>query len=649
MLWLAAAPRKHLQWRRASAAAGTTLQPLNSGRAVRLRMAQCHNDAHCSKGADACGGDKKSPPGTSATLAGNQWCLTRRRGEADQEASAGERSSLGGSVARDAPGQVRSPVPAVATDSSKPAAMHWGFSPIPFVARGRSMPGQRLLPCSPEDASILASSQSKYPSPQEVEGGIIVRIIAAKDAHKVTSPVLRVVRNRQYGIRKGERLRLALGGAFFSAVLTSLGVWQLRRMEEKKQLIEYRRSHLAMQPTVIVSSPFPWTLEAAANSEKRKRHESAQPEVLPSGLAKPPVGRGIEASALATGASTSALKATSSLPETCIASADPQQQPGCETASIKCVNVSRKDGDATGLPETRRQRSGRLLASASPDDVENAVTAWAYTPVVLHGILDSSTELLVGPRPGLDVGNPGYCVVSPLRLQDGSVILVNKGHLPVKLAKLPPFPRAVDEESELFALVQQQRRQLARQQTAALQQPEEQVKYLQQQQPRLRYVDSGSQQRLEQLQELAGSRTEPVGAVTVRGVLEPGEVANSSFKSLMLKNRPQDGQFLVVNPKDLVEAVPGVPNRAEAGLLMVNAYSIVYDDDLLHSSTDTTGSVSRVANMFMSYQQKQKADYLLFYADEHTHFNYACQWFLMGLCTAAMTLYKIVEVSRWRW
>ncbi|KAL8438984.1 hypothetical protein Efla_006929 [Eimeria flavescens] len=506
----------------------------------------------------------------------------------------------------------------------------WGFAPIPFVARGRSMPGQRLLPCTREDVAILANAETKYPSPQEVDSGIVVRIIAAKDVHNVTSPVLRVVRNRQYGIRKGERLRLALGGAFFSAVLCALGAWQLRRMEEKKNIIEYRRSHLAMQPTVILTSPFPWTVEAALSSEKSRREEN-----IPQGECEDAGGH----------ASVGVERGSEGRAAT-IQARDAAVTQGLDKSGSGCASA-----DEEGRPPSdyRGRRSGSLLASCSRSNVENALAAWAYRPVVVHGVLDSSTELLVGPRPGLDVGNAGYCVVSPLRLKDGSVLLVNKGHLPVKLAKLPPFHKAVNED-DIAAFVHQQHLQLARARAVSLQQPEEQLDSMQQAQPRKKYVDFGSRQRLEQLQELAGSRTEPIASVTVRGILEPGEIANSSFKSLMLKNRPQDGQFHVVNPKDLAEATPGIPNRAEAGLLIVNAYSIVYDQDVLPSNTQTNTGASdgplTVANRFLSYQQKQKADYLLFYADENTHFNYACQWFLMALCTAAMTIYKVIEVTR---
>ena len=32
----------------------------------------------------------------------------------------------------------------------------------------------------------------------------------------------------------------------------------------------------------------------------------------------------------------------------------------------------------------------------------------------------------------------------------------------------------------------------------------------------------------------------------------------------------------------------------------------------------------------LPFAMKHKEDYLLFWADEHTHFNYAMQWFGMG-------------------
>lgn len=636
MLELAVSFRGTLRSRGAPRVAQGSLGPLSSGKAFQLQLARRCKAVHSGNGGDAGARDIRLSAGGSTFLAETKEDETTQI-ETDRDASTRMGTKYATPV-EEGGGDHRHAFPVTASQELKQAAAsNWGFPPIPFVARGRSMPGQRLLPCTREDAAILSNAQSKYPSPQEVEGGIIVRIIAARDAHRVTSPVLRVVRNRQYGIRSGERMRLALGGAFFTAALVSLGVWQLFRMEEKRKLIEYRRSHLAMQPRIILSSPFPWTLEAAASSEKRQRQADQEAGTVPAPRVSP-------VALSATGFSSRASEAPPPTQQTSTASGE---LAGGHAACTGCPGISQGQGNEK--LNARGLCSGSLLAAASADDVEKAVAAWAYTPVVVRGVLDSTTELLVGPRPGLEMGNPGYCVVSPLRLQDGSVILVNKGHLSLKLAKLPPFARAVSGQDNLASVVNSQRQLLAKQQTLGSPQAFRQVEQMQQQNVSRQYLDLGLKQHLERLQEVAGSRTEPVGTVTVRGILEPGEVANSGFKSLMLKNRPHDCQFLVLNPKDLVTATPGVPNRREASLLMVNAYSIVYDEDVPQSYNGITGSILKTADRFRSYEQKQKADYLLFYADEHTHFNYACQWFLMGLCSAAMTIYKLVEVSRWRW
>lgn len=508
--------------------------------------------------------------------------------------------------------------------------------PTPFVARGRFMPGQRLLPCTKEDTEILVRCQGKYVSPQDVEGGIVVRVLSAKDAQRVTSPVLRVVRNRQFGIRKGERTQLALFGGLFVCAFASLGLWQLRRMEEKKQIIAHRRQNLAKPPTEIRGSPFPWTLEAAACSGDSPFSSPLGSETLR------PDGSDDSGSS----------------------------EDRCEPSSVEPVASGAKAVAASSSAEERisaaagERSASLLLKSVSSEAVQRAVHAWAYRPVVVRGVLDGTTELLVGPRPGLELGSPGYCVVSPLRCADGSVILVNKGHLPYKLAKLPPFQEYCGEAKQ--PPFQESNPKSTR---TALQYEKlnESLYDLHNSNSSRPYLNPGYSQSLENVQLLVGCRSEPVDTVTVRGVLEPGELVTSGFKAFMLQNRPQDCAFVTVNPKDLANATPGVPNLTECSLMMINAYSITYDRDVNDTVTNgmeakSNNSIflpdacgkgshksSNVRNRFASYQQKQKEDYLLFYADEHTHFNYACQWFLMGICTAAMTIYKLIEVSRWRW
>ena len=92
-----------------------------------------------------------------------------------------------------------------------------------------------------------------YPRPFEVEGSVIIRRQDCEPAlharlvrlsDPVTSPVGRMVRNRQFGIRRNEKwqllatgfvrildLSLKLEPEVCFLLVSSLGAWQLRRSE----------------------------------------------------------------------------------------------------------------------------------------------------------------------------------------------------------------------------------------------------------------------------------------------------------------------------------------------------------------------------------------------------------------------------------
>ncbi|CAE7261706.1 surf1, partial [Symbiodinium sp. CCMP2592] len=169
----------------------------------------------------------------------------------------------------------------------------------------------------------------------------------------VTSPVARTVRNRQYGIRGDEKWQLLATGAASFLLVASLGMWQLKRMKWKKELIEMRRQRLAMPRIQVTGSPFPW---------------------------------------------------------------------------------------------------------------KDQVPDFIYRVVEVRGVFDHNNEMHVGPRPGADESGettPGVLVVTPLRLEDGSTVMVNRGHLPahrLDRATRPEVPtwvrvRGVLEEGEIPNLI----------------------------------------------------------------------------------------------------------------------------------------------------------------------------------------------------
>lgn len=69
-----------------------------------------------------------------------------------------------------------------------------------------------------------------------------------------------------------------------------------------------------------------------------------------------------------------------------------------------------------------------------PDDLSQIQE---YQPVILHGVYLHDHEMLLKPR--VENGKAGYHVVTPLREQDGRIVLVNRGFADDK--SLTTFPR----------------------------------------------------------------------------------------------------------------------------------------------------------------------------------------------------------------
>uniref|UniRef100_A0A0G4FSH5 SURF1-like protein n=1 Tax=Chromera velia CCMP2878 TaxID=1169474 RepID=A0A0G4FSH5_9ALVE len=324
----------------------------------------------------------------------------------------------------------------------------------------QGVPGQVLYPATPEDIEILRDSVHKYPIPMEMEGSTVIRIVRLSDP--VTSPVGRSVRNRIYGTRKGEKYKFLVYGIVVTLALIGAGVWQLKRMKWKADLIEMRRERLAMPRVKVDGTPFPWT--------------------------------------------------------------------------------------------------GKM-------------DEWAYRTVELHGVYDLAREMKIGPRPGLVFNNPGYNIVCPMILEDGSKILVNRGHISFDQAD-PEYRHEVPEW------------------------------------------------------------------LTVRAVVDPGEIPFVGTSWKRFKNRPADKLFVFIEPKDL-NALSGARNFEECGQAVLNAYDVMYDDD-------RGVPPKKRRKRHWCFSMRGKDEYFCFWADEHVHFMYALQWFAMAALTAGMTVWKFIEVSRWK-
>ena len=139
------------------------------------------------------------------------------------------------------------------TDTELSTPSDQSTSPIIY---SQTTTGQVIYPAEPEDIEILSQSSVKFADPRLSEGSVVIRVVRLSDP--VTSPVLRVARNRFFGIRGYEKWTFLAWGLCVTLGVASLGVWQLRRMDYKAKLIERRQKRLNVPKFFLQNSPFPW-------------------------------------------------------------------------------------------------------------------------------------------------------------------------------------------------------------------------------------------------------------------------------------------------------------------------------------------------------------------------------------------------------
>ncbi len=80
----------------------------------------------------------------------------------------------------------------------------------------------------------------------------------------------------------------------------------------------------------------------------------------------------------------------------------------------------------------------RSLLDQSGDDLDSV----EYRRVTMRGEYDTTKEVLI--RSQVELGQAGFHVITPLRLDDGSAVLVNRGWVPLSMDS-PPIAATPDE------------------------------------------------------------------------------------------------------------------------------------------------------------------------------------------------------------
>lgn len=73
-----------------------------------------------------------------------------------------------------------------------------------------------------------------------------------------------------------------------------------------------------------------------------------------------------------------------------------------------------------------------------------AVKDFEYRRVRVTGVYDHTKEMLLGPRTRGD-GNSGYFLITPLRRENGSIVLVKRGWVPTEKKEQSTRPESLDE------------------------------------------------------------------------------------------------------------------------------------------------------------------------------------------------------------
>ncbi|EUD68429.1 hypothetical protein C922_01452 [Plasmodium inui San Antonio 1] len=520
-------------------------------------------------------------------------------------------------------------------------------------------PSQKLYKANEEEINLIKRSEGQYYLPLECENSTIIRLIDIKN--KVSSPIFRCVRNSKFGLRKNERLFFFFYSSFICSFCFFMGVWQYKKMGKKKFLIDYIMHNLSQPVINITDSGFPWFddfLAVKKNYEILQRHEREGDllrnfnllNIVPMALSFYKRIKGHPDELFTEGSkSICCNKSTEDIPKK-----DEQEK---DLQPLKC-DFAHEEGNRL-IVDLENAHSVHHWVSRIRN--ENFVTQFCrkvfpkgvteeelkkliiekykYRKVQLTGVLDTTNEFFVGPKMyEYDKKKKYYYVICPIFLKNGKCILVNRGLI--------------------------------------------------------------SEDMLEEKQK------EIPKVVTIRGVLDPGELYECSFRKLkILSNKNVYSNYLYYYDIAEICHYANVAHFEGSSFFIANIYDIIvhedYNSDLIKDHYSNCGkegtkllnshlnkvngitlddmdreSQERIKRLLKKgpscgggtndkketsmsprngkpfrYDEhlihKRKREYFKFYADETTHFNYACQWFLFSFVFSTISMFKFLQFKKW--
>lgn len=520
-------------------------------------------------------------------------------------------------------------------------------------------PSQKLYKANEEEIQLIKKSEGQYYLPLECENSTIVRLVNIKN--KVSSPIFRCVRNSKFGLRKNERVFFFFYSSFICSFCFFMGLWQYNKMGKKKFLIDYIMHNLSQPVINITDSDFPWFDDF---SDLKKNYQILQQQEREDYLLRNFNLQNLARKLI------SFYERIKGSPDEVFTKGDISTCGKKSREDITHKDEEEKHVEVLNCDVSHEEEKKLTLDLENADSVhhwmsrirnENFVTQFCrkvfpkgvteeelkkliiekykYRKVQITGVLDTTNEFFVGPKMyEHDKKKKYYYVICPMFLKDGKCILVNRGLM------------AED-------MLEEKKKEIPK-------------------------------------------------VVTVRGVLDPGELYECSFRKLKnLSNKNvysnylyyydtaeichyanvahfEGSSFFIANIYDIIvhedynsEIIKGhYSNCSEEGIKLANSHleklnGITLEDmdresqerikRLLKMGPSSGGGANDKKKGNMSslngkpfrydehFIHKKKREYFKFYADETTHFNYACQWFVFSFVFSTISMFKFFQFKKW--
>ncbi|SBS84138.1 hypothetical protein, conserved [Plasmodium ovale curtisi] len=527
-------------------------------------------------------------------------------------------------------------------------------------------PSQKLYKANEEEINLIRKSEGQYYMPLECENSTIIRLIDIKN--NASSPIFRCVRNSKFGLRKNEKTFFFFYSSFICSFFFFMGIWQYKKMGKKKFLIDYI-SHNLNKPIITISdTDFPWFDDFSilkrnykTLSEQLEKYEKENELINNINLS------GVFFSVLAFYEQVRIFFCkiyskkkknwnNTAIRKEIVKGKDDENVAGGENRSKNERVGEREKQDENEQHLTVdlesvsnvydwivRMRNENLVFKIYRRMLKKGLTEkelkklvvekYKYRKVQLTGVMDTTNEFYVGPKSyENNKKKVYYYVICPLFLRNGKCILVNRGLIPEEM-------------------LEEKKREIPK-------------------------------------------------VVTIRGILDPGELYECSFKTLInFSNKSTySNYFFYYNTEEICHHA-NVSHFDGSSYFIANIYDIIVHEDYnseiikncyVESSKGRTkeldANLKKISDISIHdmdresqerikrllkcednveekrkkpfqnskpfrydehFIHKKKKEYFKFYADETTHFNYACQWFLFSFVFSTISVFKFVQFKKW--